>query len=156
MSRRASVLPPRNSATANLDARIPKLSPKPPATRTSLPADRLDADVRRAPPTAALTIRTSAAEGDVAKVMKESLDLLRHYMHEHHIAPDGPAFALQRPLAQGRVDVEVGWPIASSDHGEGPIHRSALPSSLVRHHARMDVDRARRALLIEDGLRGVE
>lgn len=156
MSQPASVLSPMNSATAHLDARNPKLRPRPPAARTSLPADRLDVGVRRAPPTAALTIRTSAADGDTAKVMKESLDLIRHYMHEHHIAPDGPAFALQRLLAQGRIDVEVGWPIASSDHGEGPIHRSALPTSLVRHHARMDVDRARRALLIEDGLRGVQ
>jgi hypothetical protein len=156
MSRRASVLAPGKSATAQRDRRIKTTRPKPPLTRTPLSTGRLDAEVRPKPPTAALTIRTRAPEGNAASVMKDSLDLIRHYMHEHHIAPDGPAFALQRPLASGGVDVEVGWPIASSDQGSGPIHRSALPSSLVRHHARMDVDRARRALITDTGLRGVE
>ena len=78
--------------------------------------------------------RGQVAADDSNRFIREALEDVRAYMHEHDLDPAGPPFAMCIPTAKpGLVDVEAGWPIDRIAQGAGAIHSATLPPAVVRH-----------------------
>ena len=81
-----------------------------------------------------ITKRGQVATDDSNRFIRDALEDVRAYMHEHELDPAGPPFAICTPAAEpGLVDVEAGWPLDQIAQGAGAIHSATLPRAVVRH-----------------------
>ena len=82
-----------------------------------------------------LSKRRQVSVDDSARFIREALEEIRDYIHEHDFSPAGPPFAICTPSSeQGVVDVEAGWPLDHSVPGAGSIHSATLPPTEVREN----------------------
>ena len=83
---------------------------------------------------AVITKRGQVATADSNLFIRDALEDVRAYMHDHDLDPAGPPFAICTPASQaGLVDVEAGWPLDQVAEGAGAIHSATLPRAVVRH-----------------------
>jgi hypothetical protein len=80
-----------------------------------------------------LSKRGQVVVDDSARFIREALEDIRAYIHEHDFNTTGPPFAICTPAPeQGLVDVEAGWPLDRIVPGAGAIHSATLPPTEVR------------------------
>jgi len=79
-----------------------------------------------------LSIRDRVEERQAPSFIREALREIRGYIEEHHVEVQGPPFWHRSPVAFGRLDVEVGWPVRGAS-GSGRIVLREMPCGLVRN-----------------------
>ena len=82
-------------------------------------------------PQDALAIRELVPMAQIPKRMGEFLGELAAYLKKKKIAMTGPPFALYHGFGDDRIDMEVGFPVASPRSGEGRIKACTLPGGKV-------------------------
>lgn len=80
-----------------------------------------------------LSIRASVPKTEAESFIADALRDIRTYLQEHNVSPAGPPFSICRPCGS-EVDIEAGWPTATTLTGTSRIHGGALPSSCARRH----------------------
>jgi hypothetical protein len=78
-----------------------------------------------------LCIRGRVDESNLPSFIRTSLREIRTHIEATHIEVVGAPFVVSRPASQGRMDVEVGWPVRNASDS-GRVHAGALPISMIR------------------------
>ena len=88
-------------------------------------------EVIEAQPQAGLSIREKVGNAEIPAKMGEFFGQIAGYAARKGIRLAGPPFALYHSWGDAETDMEVGFPVASADPGEGRIQPMVLPGGRV-------------------------
>ncbi len=88
-------------------------------------------EVIEAQPQAGLAIREKVGNAEIPAKMGEFFGEIAAYTGRKGIGLIGPPFALYHSWSDTDTDMEVGFPVASPDPGEGRVRPTTLPGGRV-------------------------
>lgn len=78
-----------------------------------------------------LSVRERVAPEQVRRFTRAGLREVREHIESCGAQIDGPPFAIHHAVADGAIDVEVGWPVIGG-HGDSRVCAGLLPRGLLK------------------------
>jgi len=77
-----------------------------------------------------VTRSASMAPEEISTVMGEAFDAIGGFIGRAGVTPAGPPLAVYRNLSDGRMDIDIGFPVAAADaaKAEGEVKSGETPS----------------------------